>query len=213
MATNEAPNPVPEPNDDTPDETITVEIATPDPDQAWKALALVNEWIRHAEAKTGATLAAAGVSGGLLYNLVKSNPDPPFIIDMLSVVSGVSALLSFLCTATALIPRTGWKARRPFSRRAREKAADEWNNLLFYSHIAQRYQNDEPTYQEILQALTSNKIELTKHIANQIYVNSSVAHRKFKWAGRAIWLLTISLVSLAMVAAIIGGRLCELNAN
>lgn len=29
----------------------------PEPDQAWKALGLVNDWIKHADAKVGATLA------------------------------------------------------------------------------------------------------------------------------------------------------------
>jgi len=35
-------------------------LADPDPDQAWKALNLVNDWIKHAETKLIAILAASG---------------------------------------------------------------------------------------------------------------------------------------------------------
>ncbi len=41
----------------------------PDVDQAWKALSLVNDWVKHADAKRGVVLTAAGVSGGVLFNL------------------------------------------------------------------------------------------------------------------------------------------------
>ena len=43
----------------------------PQPDQAWKALGLVNEWVRHAETKVAATLAATGVTAGALLNGVR----------------------------------------------------------------------------------------------------------------------------------------------
>lgn len=40
-------------------EDVTPEppIGDPDPDQAWKALTLVNDWIKHAESKTGVNAA------------------------------------------------------------------------------------------------------------------------------------------------------------
>ncbi len=43
----------------------------PDPDQAWRALSLVNDWVKHAEVKLGVVLTATGVSGGILFNLAK----------------------------------------------------------------------------------------------------------------------------------------------
>jgi hypothetical protein len=45
-----------------------------DLEQAWKALALVNELVKQAEAKLGVVLATAGVTGGILFNLAASRP-------------------------------------------------------------------------------------------------------------------------------------------
>ena len=43
--------------------------------EAWKAASLVNDWVRHAETKSAGVLAASGVVGGVLYNLVKGLTD------------------------------------------------------------------------------------------------------------------------------------------
>lgn len=178
------------------------EDAPPDPDQAWKALSLVNEWIRHSEAKTGASLGAAGVAGGLLYSLVKSRSDLPGWFDALCVLCGACAFLAILCAAAALIPRLHLRSLLSCKR----QTPDDWNNLLFYSHIARKYRDDEPSYQEVLHALTLNKLELTKHIANQIHANASVAHRKFTWCGRSVSFLAVSVVTLASISALFGAK-------
>lgn len=177
----------------------------PDPDQAWKALSLVNDWIRHAEAKTGASLTAAGVSGGLLYNLVKGKPDLPVPVNILAAICGGSAFLAIVCAAVALMPRTTPKFLNGLSRKNRP-TPDDWSNLLFYSHIAKKYKEDEPSYQEVFTALTLNKLELTKHIANQVWANSAVAHRKFKWSTRSIFFLTITVISLGFLVALFGAK-------
>jgi hypothetical protein len=176
----------------TPDDTVTVEIAaTADPDQAWKALSLVNEWIRHAEAKTGLTLAASGVVAGALYNLVKGQKDPNCFVSMLAFACGMALATSMVFAASALIPRQG-------------KRSDDVSNLLYYSHIARQYRDDAPSYIEILSALTSAPDELTKHIAAQIHANAGVADRKFDFAGYAIIGLVVALACLGLLAMIIG---------
>ena len=48
-----------------------------DPDVAWRALSLVVDWIKHSEAKAGATLAATGVTAGVLYNITKDLKSGP----------------------------------------------------------------------------------------------------------------------------------------
>jgi hypothetical protein len=77
----------------------------PDPDQAWKALALVNDWVKHAESKAGATLAAAGVSGGVLYNLVKNTTDPEPVVDVVAVGCVIATATSGLLALFALVPQ------------------------------------------------------------------------------------------------------------
>lgn len=42
---------------------------TPNPEHAWRTLVLMNEWIRHSDAKAGVTLALAGVLGTMVSNL------------------------------------------------------------------------------------------------------------------------------------------------
>ncbi|MGE2690346.1 Pycsar system effector family protein [Mycolicibacterium pulveris] len=164
-----------------------------EPDQAWKALSLVNEWIRHAETKAGVVLAASGVAGGALYNLVKNQSDPPCGIKVAAVIAGLLVFAAGFCATAALIPR----------RRVSGKPED-FSNLLFYSHVASKYRHDEPSYSEVLTALTTNKGELTRHIANQVHANSIVAHRKFYFAAWSIGLFAGALVTLAVLALTIG---------
>jgi hypothetical protein len=169
------------------------EAETPDPEQAWKALSLVNDWIRHSEGKAGVVLATAGVAGGVLYNLVSDKHHPPCFIAVVAVLCGILIFAAGGSAAAALIPR----------RKIRGQLED-FNNLLYYSHIAQAYRDDAPSYEQVLKALSSDKHELTRHIANQVHANSIVADRKFTWAGRGIIILVALLVTLAILAALIG---------
>lgn len=40
----------------------------PAPDHAWKALSVTNEWVRHADAKTGITLAFVAATATALFS-------------------------------------------------------------------------------------------------------------------------------------------------
>jgi hypothetical protein len=171
------------------------EPAQPEPDQAWNALTLVNDWIRHAETKAGVVLAAAGVLGGVLYNLVKSQHHPSCWVSVIAVACGAFIFAAGLCAAAALVPR-----------RRVAGGPEDFSNSLFYTHIANKYRNDEPSYVEVLSALTSNRRELTRHIANQVHANSIVAHRKFTWTAWGIRATVGGLLALAILAAVIGGH-------
>ena len=165
----------------------------PEPEQAWKALSLVNEWIRHADAKAGAVLAAAGVTGGVLYNLVKNQQHPSCVMSVLAVVCGVLVFAAGFCATATLIPRRNVSG-----------GPENFSNLLFYSHVALAYRNDEPTYARVLAALTSNKPDLTRHLANQVHANSVVADRKFVWTTRGVICLVGALAVVGIIAAILG---------
>ncbi len=65
-------------------------VDVPDADQAWKALGLVNDWIKHAEAKASAAMAASGVSAVLLYNLDKSQTNATTTIQV--AIAGTTVL-------------------------------------------------------------------------------------------------------------------------
>lgn len=170
----------------------------PDPDQAWKALDLVNGWIRHSDNKAVAVLAAAAGAGVAFYNLTKDNlvkdthhPDYPITLTAIACVLFV--LIAGLFAASAIIPRQKVKGQ-----------SEDNINLLFYSHIARKYKNDSPSYEDVLKTLTANKPELTRHIANQVHANSVVAERKFNLTGYSIMALAASLFCLGALAAITG---------
>jgi hypothetical protein len=167
----------------------------PEPEQAWKALSLVNEWIRHAETKTAAVLAAAGVTGGVLYNLVKNQQHPSCVISVLAVLCGVLVFAAGFCATATLIPRRNVSG-----------GPENFSNLLFYSHVALAYRNDEPSYAEVLAALTSNPRDLTRHLANQVHANSVVADRKFVWTSRGVIALVAALMTLGALAIVIGSK-------
>jgi hypothetical protein len=207
--------------------------AISEPDQAWKALSLVNDWVKHAETKSATILAATGVVGGVLYNLVKGRTDPGWWLTIVGGLCGIAVVFAGVCSLLALTPRTGrisrlstkLRAKGHLSTRPRLDALDEGppsedcgigenvpevdanpSNLLFFAHIARDYADDSPTYTQVLTALTSDKKRLTEHIARQIHANAGVAHRKFRWAERAIRWLALALATLAGVAIIVGER-------
>lgn len=166
---------------------------TPEPDQAWKALSLINEWIRHAESKVGVVLALGGVTAGVLYNLVKNQSDPGLVLNVIAVACAACITTAAVCAALALVPR-----RKP------QRSADAVTNPLFFGDVASKYNGDGITYEKILHALTGNHDELTRHIAHQIHANAVVAHAKFNWANRAIFALFGALTALAVIAVIVG---------
>lgn len=195
------------------------------PEHAWKALSLVNDWVKHAETKSVATLAAAGVAGGVAYNLLKDQRNPGIILDLVALVGCLAIFLAGLFAMAALAPqlkpplsgalrarwRGFWAGRHaPISEGETEPAQSEAErsptNLLFYGDIKRLYEHDALTFAQVLAALTGNDREITDHIARQVHANSLVANRKYLWANRAIRALRVGLVSLALIALIIGTR-------
>jgi hypothetical protein len=191
-AAERPPEPEPQAEAEAEGEPVT---GVADPEQAWKALTLVNDWIKHAEAKTGASLAVAGVTGGVLYNLVKDQHDPGPVLWAAAVVCGVAVLAAGLAAARALMPRLRLS-----------RTEEEPVSRLFFSHIARKYEYDGLSYVEVLRTLTGQPEELTREIAHQVHANAVVAHRKFFWADWAVRALVVALAALGVVAAIVGSE-------
>ncbi|HEY1920518.1 MAG TPA: Pycsar system effector family protein [Streptosporangiaceae bacterium] len=178
----------------------------PDPDQAWKALGLVNDWIRHAETKTTATLAAAGVSGGVLYNLVQHQTNPSPGLCVVAVLCGLAIVTSAGSAIMALAPRL--RPGKTVVQPAPEgddpaRPPDDPANLLFFSHITRDYRGDAPSYAQVLSTLTSDHTKLTEQIGRQVHANADVAQRKYWWANCAIIALGIDLTFLALTAIVV----------
>jgi hypothetical protein len=166
--------------------------APPDPEQAWRAMALVNDWVRHAETKLAAVLAATGVSGGVLFNLVKDRTHYSHLYDLAAIICGVSIVAAGIFAVIGLYPRVT----------LRRKPAEDTANPLFFHDIARAHNGDAPSYRAVLHTLTTNPDDLVRHISQQVHANATVAHRKYQWANRAIRALILDLLALGAVAAI-----------
>jgi hypothetical protein len=169
---------------------------TPDPEHAWKALSLVNDWVKHAETKLGVVLAATGVSGGVLFNLVKDRNHTSYAFRIAAVVCCTAVLVAGICAVIGLYPVV----------RLRDRTTEETANPLFFHDIARAYKGDAPSFGSVLHTLTTNPVDLVRHLSQQIHANATVAQRKYRWANRAIRALLLDLVALGALATIIAQK-------
>lgn len=169
----------------------------PAPDHAWKALTVTNEWIRHADAKTGITLAFAGATAAALFNATRMAPRWG-MWSKIGVTVTLAALLGVVvCTAVELHPRVKLK-RRAKAADSDTVATEDAVNLLFFGDIAKHYGSDRPTYRDVLSTLTTDPPALTAQIADQIHANAHIATTKFAWVDRAITSEIVAALALVL---------------
>lgn len=171
--------------------------SAPQPDHAWKALSITNEWIRHADTKTGVTLAFVATTATVLFNLVKGETSWTCLQAIATSACALCITVASLFACAALFPRT--------RSRSAESTDEDAVNLLFFGDIAGHYSKDRPSYLQVLSLLTSNPSRLTRQIAAQIHENSHIATEKFKHVNRAIITEVLAFVAVVAVAIITTG--------
>lgn len=176
------------------------------PEHAWRALTLVIDWNKHAETKAGLVLAASGVTGGVLFNLVKNKPDPGVILGSFAVVCATAILLAGISAAMCFLPQltVPERPRRPARRTEPGPEADP--SPLFFHDIATKHPRRPHTYYDDLHRLTSSPETLVREIAEQVWANSQVTDHKYTWATRAVICLLIAVLGLGLVALYVGVR-------
>lgn len=165
----------------------------PNPDHAWKLLGLVNEWIRHADAKAGVTLAFTGVLATMLFSLVKDFDQRTILFDGLVVIAVVLLVLAAGLCAWTLTPRVGDADAEP-------KAV----NRLFFGSITKNFKGNRQYYCDTLGTLTTDPHELTKDLAEQIHANAKIATVKVTAVKRAVRFALAAGSTVAAIASIIG---------
>ena len=160
-------------------------------EHAWKALQQVNEWIRFADAKAAAVLAASGILGGLV---AKSAPtsinfsSQPLValltVSALAFVGGAVAL-SLCVFAPAL--NTG-----------------EPRSLLYFDHVARQYSQSPRRFSEHLATLLSHESDYTKQVAQQVWANSVIARKKFRRVALAVYALGIAMACSGLALVVEG---------
>lgn len=154
--------------------------------EAWKAVGLVNDWVKHAEAKAAATLTGAGVAGGVLYNLVQKPQHANALFAVSAIVGAVAVVAAASCAIIGLWPRL--------------RAKEPPTSALYFDHIARRHPKSAASYIAEFKQLVASPEALRDQLAQQIWANAHVARRKHFWAGEALVCLVVALGALAAVA-------------
>ncbi len=165
--------------------------ATPDTEQAWRILFLVNDWIKHAETKLSVALGAAGVTAGVLYNFVLDNRDADLIFMVIAAVCGTSII--FFADLSHDRALTCPEASESKLHRGEPS---------FFGEIASLYTSDFSGYAAALATLSETPGDEMRQLGRQIFVNSAVARRKYRWADRAIHGLMIDVFALSGLTVI-----------
>ncbi len=142
----------------------------------------VNEWIRTADQK--AMILGSFNIAGFIYQIVSLDKiscanNYTIVIFIISLFSTLIALCLWLLI---LYPRLN-------------------NNLkiskIYFSHIANAYQNDKHTGVEDLQKITND--DYKKDLATQIIENSVIAKKKYLYIQRFILVFAVQLVLLLLL--------------
>lgn len=180
-------------------------VSDPNPDHAWKALALVNEWIRHADTKAAVTLAFTGVLGTMTFNLVKDFEQRTWFFDALVIVACVLLVAAGALCGWTLTPRFKEKKKKK-SKNADQVGEIEVDvvNRLFYGSIAKGFKDKRRQYSDVMRALTADPVELTRDLSDQIHTNAGIATTKNRWVKWAIRAALLAGAAVAGVAIVIG---------
>jgi len=152
-------------------------------DDAWRALTLQLDLVRHAETKAGAALASAGVLGGLLYTLISQTRagGPGFAV--LAAATAIAVVVSAASAGAALRPRLG--TGRPVP------------SLLFHGGIVSRFGPDTDGFAREFRALVGDPAALLTELADQVHANAAVAVHKYRAVTIAVHALMAALALLA----------------
>lgn len=165
----------------------SVDPPQPEPDYAWKTLTLMNEWIRHSDAKAGVTLAFTGVLATMTFNLAKGFTQHGLFFDVLVWTACLSLFLAGALCGWTLTPRV------------KDKDADiDAINRLFFASISHNFRGERQRYRKVLNDLTADVSELTNDLADQIHANARIATVKAK---SVEWAIRCALFAAALIGA------------
>lgn len=166
----------------------------PNADHAWKALALVNDWIRHSDAKAGVTLAFVGALGAMLFNLTRNTQADCEIIFPVAAGSALLLVTAAVLCGLTLSPRS-----------VDRDAVPDAVNLLFYASISRNFKRNRVGFSDVFGTLTADERELVRHIAHQIHANAKIATTKVslaRWAIRSAFLAGLGVASTALLTVL-----------
>lgn len=152
-------------------------------EDVWRMLDNALGLVRHAELKAVTILATSGVLGQILM-VVLQEPGSAFVTAC-SGLAGGFCVAAALSSVGVLWPRTSAGGERP--------------SLLHFATVA-RIRGPVPViYQQQLAELVRDRDELLAQVAEQIWANSIIARRKYRFANLAVISIITAAVALGCV--------------
>jgi hypothetical protein len=147
-------------------------------DDLWKTLSSINNWVRFSEGKAIALLAAQGVLIGVLskesFGSVEAMTRAQLIlITIAMILNSVSMLFAFLCLNPRLRLHGGISP-------------------LYFGSISSSFGSSDEYYHYYRQKM-SDADSSSKELSGQIFVNSQIAFRKYKYVAYSIRSLFLSI--------------------
>ncbi|MEU6752769.1 Pycsar system effector family protein [Spirillospora sp. NPDC046719] len=153
-------------------------------EDAWRALAEVNGWIRVADAKAAALLSLSGLLGGWIVSALPVERHPGLRTAILT--AGLAMVFGTACMAIRALRPVVWKGPP--------------HSGLHFVDISRLYASGAAFAAESA-GLMADGDRLTRELCQQLWVNSTIATRKFQSVDRALMLLVPGLA--ATVAALL----------
>ncbi len=150
----------------------------------WKTLQLNLDWVKFSDQKAGVIMSVYGIILTLIYSnstsistAIASSNFQIFIVVLICICSTISIVLSFLCLNPQL------KNENPQS-------------MIYFGHIATKNSKYED-YIIHSKSIVEDEIKIAEQIAEQIFVNSTVAWKKFQnvtWSFRFFFISLIRIL-------------------
>ncbi|MBF6522943.1 Pycsar system effector family protein [Nocardia farcinica] len=158
--------------------------------ELWRVLDLVGGQVRHAETKSVAALATAGLLGQVLLVLAGT----------LGNRAGTATSIAVGMTATGVVGAGGCAVWALWPRRGR--GGGTATNPLFFGHLGGDHGFTPQSYQRTLIELTRDTGAIMAHLSAQIWENAAIARRKLLYANLALAFLLFATAGSAAVAAL-----------
>ncbi|MCR6641726.1 MAG: DUF5706 domain-containing protein [Sporocytophaga sp.] len=154
-------------------------------DDYWRILESTNEWIRFSDQKAGILLTVYGVIVTVIYSnsdtvyLALSKSYYQIFLTIVTVLlSGISITYAFLCLNPSL------KNSNPKS-------------IIYFGHV-QAHNKSCNEYIQNSKAILEDDTLLIEQEAEQVYINSTIAWKKFRFVSLAIRFYFLSIFTLLL---------------
>lgn len=155
-------------------------------EEYWKILDKTNDWIKFSDTKAVVILTFYGI----IITAIYSNSNEVYAFLSGSIFSISIAIIAVLLSITSVL--FSFLSINPRLRNLNP------HSILYFGHIQENYSN-YTDYFEHSRDVISNDTEYEKQIAEQIYVNSKIAWKKFKNITYSLRCFFLSILSIFLL--------------